>query len=202
MSLKRASLALAVMMAVCGCASASPLAPPLPSTAGPPATVPPTPPASEWHANEWRAIQPGLEYRELEVSVDQRTDLLRLVRVDPAQLRFRVRYDPGQPRRVSDWLEAEHALLVVNGGYFDPDNRALGLLIREGMVYGQPYEGYGGMFAVDGEGVRVRWNVTQSYTPGEPLTYAIQNFPMLILPGGAPNQGGDCTHLQIPRGNG
>lgn len=200
MTCGRTALGLLAMTLMCGCAPAWPVAYPAPATARalptalPLATASPAPPASEW-----RAIGPGLDYRELEVQIDERMDLLRLARADPAQLRFRVRYDSGQPRRVSEWLEAERALLAVNGGYFDPDNRALGLLIREGMVYGSPYEGYGGMFAVGGEGVRVRWNVAQPYTPGEPLVYAIQNFPMLVLPGGAPNQGIDDNGKIAPR---
>jgi uncharacterized protein YigE (DUF2233 family) len=53
---------------------------------------------------------------------------------------------------------------------------------RDGVVY----EGFGGMFAVSGDEVRVRWNVQEPYN-GEPLTYALQNFPMLVLPGGSPN---------------
>jgi len=34
---------------------------------------------------------------------------------------------------------------------------------------------------VSGNEVRVRWNVKEPYA-GEPLTYALQNFPMLVLP--------------------
>ncbi len=176
---------------LCGCSRGQPSAPPTPLPAATP--IPPTP------RGAWQAVQPGLEYRELEVTVDRRSDLLRLARVDPSQLRFRVVYDPGQPRQVSGWLKAEGALLAVNGGYFDPQNQALGLLIRNGMLYGQPYEGYGGMFAVGSEGVHVRWNVAQPYQPGESLAYAIQNFPMLVLPGGVPNEGIDDNGQFAPR---
>jgi uncharacterized protein YigE (DUF2233 family) len=160
----------------------------------------PLPPAAspEPPVGAWRAIVPGLEYRELDITVDQRAERLRLARADPQQLRFRVVAND-QPRRVSAWLEKEGALLAVNGGYFDPNNRALGLLIHEGVVSGQPYQGFGGMLAVGGEGVRVRWNVAEPYTPDEPLTSGLQNFPMLVLPGGAPNTGIDDNGLIAPR---
>jgi uncharacterized protein YigE (DUF2233 family) len=171
-----------------GCAPAA--RPALPSSEAAAATAPvlaaPSSPAPV-AASDWRTVYPGLEYRELAVRVDQHPDLLRLARLDPARMRFVVRYDPGRPRRVSDWLAAEGAALVVNGGYFDPQNRALGLLIRDGMVYGQPYQGFGGMFVVGADGVQVRWNVARPYQPGEGLTQAISNFPMLVLPGGRPN---------------
>jgi uncharacterized protein YigE (DUF2233 family) len=100
---------------------------------------------------------------------------------------------------VSAWLEKEGAQLAINGGYFDPNNRALGLLIHAGVVSGQPYQGFGGMLAISGKRVRVRWNVAEPYTPGEPLTSALQNFPMLVLPGGAPNTGIDDNHQLAPR---
>ena len=59
------------------------------------------------------------------------------------------------------------------------------------------------MFAVSGAGergdeVRVRWNVQEPYA-GEPLTQAMQNFPMLVLPGGAPNLQIDDNGRVAPR---
>lgn len=143
----------------------------------------------------WQTIQPGVEYRELSIA---QGDRLRIARVDPAQARFRVLYNPDQPQRVSEWLTESKALLAVNGNYFDPQNRALSLVIQEGRVSGAPYEGFGGMFAVSGSGARVRWNVPEPYT-GEPLTYALQNFPMLVLPGGAPNLQIDDNGRVAPR---
>jgi uncharacterized protein YigE (DUF2233 family) len=60
------------------------------------------------------------------------------------------------------------------------------------------YQGFGGMFAISGDDVRVRWNVQEPYN-GEPLTYALQNFPMLILPGGTPNLEIDDNEKIAPR---
>ncbi len=147
----------------------------------------------------WRAVFPGLEYRELQVISGDRSDRLYLTRVDPAHARFRVLYDPDQPRRVGAWLSATQAIVAVNGNYFDPQNRALGLVIQDGQVVGgAPYQDLGGMFAVAGDEVRVRWNIQEPYA-GEPLTYAVQNFPMLVLPGGQPNLGIDDNQQVAPR---
>ena len=114
------------------------------------------------------------------------------------QARFRVLYNPDRPRRVSEWLTESKALLAVNGNFFDPQNRALSLVVQDGRASGAPYEGFGGMFAVAGDEVRVRWNVKEPYT-GEPLTYALQNFPMLVLPGGTPNMQIDDNGRVAPR---
>ena len=179
------SLILLALVSGCG------LGPTLPA---PMATHTPEPPPGQW-----QTILPGLEYRELPVTIDQHSDRLRLARADPGQLRFRVVYQPAEPRRVSGWLEKEGAALAVNGGYFDPDNHALGLIIHDGIMSGQPYQGFGGMLAVRGQRVRVRWNVAEPYTPGEPLSSALQNFPMLVLPGGAPNLDIDDNGQLAPR---
>jgi uncharacterized protein YigE (DUF2233 family) len=147
----------------------------------------------------WQLIFPGVEYRELKVTFGDRSDRLYLARIDPAQTRFRVLYDPDRPRRISDWLTDSKALLVVNGNYFDPQNRALGLVIQDGQVVGgAPYQGFGGMFAVSGDNVRVRWNVDEPYG-GESLNDALQNFPMLVLPGGQPNPDIDDNQNVAPR---
>jgi uncharacterized protein YigE (DUF2233 family) len=147
----------------------------------------------------WRLIRPGLEYRELNVKVEDRSDRLRMARVDASQVRFRVRYEPDRPRRVSEWFDSDKTLLVINGGYFDPQKHALGLLISNGQVFGQSYRAFGGTFAVNGDGVKIRWNIAQPYVDGEGLTDAVQNFPMLVIPGGAPNTQIDDNQQFAPR---
>jgi uncharacterized protein YigE (DUF2233 family) len=146
----------------------------------------------------WQAIVPGVEYRELSIKQADRSERLRIARVDPAQAKFRVLYNPDRPQRVSEWLSESKALLAVNGNFFDPQNRALSLVVQDGRVSGAPYEGFGGMFAVSGDNVRVRWNVPEPYA-GEPLNYALQNFPMLVLPGGTPNAQIDDNGRVAPR---
>jgi uncharacterized protein YigE (DUF2233 family) len=163
------------------------------------ATLTPRPTATTRPADSgWQTIAPGLEYREISIKQGDRSERLRIARVDPAQARFRVLYNPDRPQRVSEWLTESKALLAVNGNFFDPQNRALSLVIQDGQVSGAPYEGFGGMFAVSDAAVRVRSNVTEPYA-GETLTAALQNFPMLVLPGGAPNMQIDDNGRVAPR---
>lgn len=147
----------------------------------------------------WRLIAPGIEYRELRVMLEDRSDHVRLARVDPAHARLRVVYDPDSPRRVSEWLVSTQAQLVINGNYFDPQHRALGLIVADGARTGVVYEGFGGMLAVGENTVKVRWNVSEPYAEGERLTYALQNFPMLVLPGGEANLRIDDNGRLAPR---
>lgn len=147
----------------------------------------------------WRTLAPGIEYREWRVTINDRSDRLRLARVDPAQVRLRVVYNPDSPRRVSEWLVATQAQLVINGNYFDPQNQALGLIVADGVRAGVNYEGFGGMLAIGENSVKVRWNVSAPYRSDEALVYGLQNFPMLVLPGGQANTQIDDNQRLAPR---
>ena len=135
----------------------------------------------------WRVAGAGVETRELDVTQQSRSDRLRIVRVDPNAVTLRVRYDPAHPRRVGDWMRDEALRLVINGGFFDRDHRAQGLLIADGVASGQTYVGMGGLFGVQGGRVQVRSLILQPYRPGEHFDQMVQSFPMLLVGNGVIN---------------
>jgi hypothetical protein len=142
------------------------------------------------------------------VDAGEATERLTIVRLDPATVRFRVRYAPGAPLPLSGWAARLQSALIVNGGYFTPENETAGLLISGGQAWGTPYGDFAGMFAVslstpsvnfahpeaeatphtaepgEEERASVRWLHTQPYDPAEPIKEAVQSFPVLIKPGG------------------
>ncbi len=173
----------------------------------------------------WHSLESGVEWREFEVAADpsRPPERLRVVRLDPTLVRFRVRYDPDEPRRVSDWAAEEGVLLAVNGGYFTPRDeggRTIGLLVSDGERWGQPFSTYTGMFAVTaGDQVSVRWLEQWPYAAEESLAHALQSFPILVKPGGvlgfpagsgegaaarrtvvAQDDGGNVLFIVAPRG--
>jgi hypothetical protein len=112
-------------------------------------------------------------------------DRLAIVRLDPARFSFRVHYDPLTPRTVSGWAERLGSLLVVNGGYFTPENQTIGLLIAEEGTFGTPYGDFAGMFGVTpDDAVFLHWLRERPYDPQIPLRAGIQSFPVLVKPGG------------------
>lgn len=151
----------------------------------------------------WLHDQSGIELRRLQLpaSADHAAASLTIVRMDPAAVRVRVGYTPGQPRPLDAWVRAQPALLVVNGGFFTPEYRATALVVSDGEEYGTSYDGFGGMLAVAPDGsVSLRSLRQQPYTPGEPLQQAIQSFPMLVQPGGVPaaiDEDGDRTRRTV-----
>jgi len=135
----------------------------------------------------WQALERGAELREIDVATG--AERLSIMRLNPTDLNVRVHYDPVNPKRISAWGTTLDALLVVNGSYFAPESESgsetIGLLISEGRRWGSPLPDYAGMLAVTRAGdVSVRWLRHRPYDPEEPLTQAMQSFPVLVRPGG------------------
>jgi uncharacterized protein YigE (DUF2233 family) len=139
-------------------------------------------------AGTWQSGGSGIELRHIEAGdpATGRTIPVVVVRIDPAQVRVRVGYDPAQPRLLRAWFLAEQPLLVVNAGFFTPSYESTALVVSDGVVSGTSYEGFGGMFSVAPDGaVTLRSLREQPYDPAEQAANAFQSFPMLINPGGA-----------------
>jgi len=139
----------------------------------------------------WMAIAPGIEVREMDLPVASllARGTMVVVRLDPATVTLRVHYTPGEAHSLAEWQQAlPEAQIIVNGAFFDEANRALGLLVSDGQVYGRSFTGFGGMLQVDGAGMRVRSLVTEPYQ-GESLWQAVQAFPLLLEGGTLAAQG-------------
>lgn len=150
-----------------------------------------TPPPSD---SGWLSLFPGFERRTLIVPFPELSlaEHVVLFRVDPARHRFRVLYTPGFPGAVAAF--DSQARLVFNASFFDEKDAALGLLVSDGQVFGQSYEGFGGMFAVDTLGrLRLQSLRTEPYDPGLALAQAVQGFPMLIQADGTLYAGDDVA---------
>lgn len=140
----------------------------------------------------WQTIEQGIERREMVFSAGNSRAHAVLIRVDPTQVSFQVHYSPGEPHSLDEWQTLfPQAALLVNGGFFDPNDFAVGLVVSNSMSFGESLSGFGGMFEVGAAGVRVRSLVGEPYT-GDPLSQAVQGFPMLIEAGG----------VMAPRGEG
>jgi len=151
----------------------------------------------------WRFLEAGLHVREIEVpaNAERGSERLRIVRLGPSTFDIRIHYDPANPRTVSDWAAESGALLTVNGSYFSQESdrgfETIGLLVSDGQRWGSPLRDFAGMLAVRQDGqVSVRWLRHRPYDTAEPLTQALQSFPVLVKPGGImgfPADGDDGT---------
>ena len=104
-----------------------------------------------------------------------------MLRIDPDLYTFRAHYQPDSPQHLDSWRDSlPGAVAFVNANFFHPDNSLLGLLVADGMVYGEAFRDRGGMFYVQNGQARIRSNIHEPYA-GEPLEQAVQAFPMLVL---------------------
>lgn len=150
----------------------------------PPAVTFPTPTALPAE-NGWDALAPGLERRIYTPGNNYALTQLVALRFDPALYSFRAHYYPAQPLTLQEWrAQLPDAAAFVNANFFDPQGYALGLLIADGAMYGQPFPGYGGMLQVQNGEVRVRSNIVEPYV-GEALEQVVQAFPVLVTNGQA-----------------
>ncbi len=171
---------------------------PTPTATRPLPSATPTPEPAD---TGWRPVTAGIELRQQSVETEAGRERLTLIRLDPTAVRLRVAYEPAHPRTVHDWAaDLVGALLVVNAGYFTPENRATGLIVSDGQVSGQSYGDYAGMLAVLPNGrVQVRWLQTTPYRPSEPLAQAVQCFPVLVKPGNVMGFPPDADEGQVAR---
>ena len=133
-------------------------------------------------ADGWKLLAPGMERR---IYTPEAGFLTRLtaIRMDPAYYTFRVHYRPGEPKYASEWqLELPDAAVIVNGNFFDREDRITGLLIADGVNYGQAYQRRGGTFYIDNGLGFIESNLVRPYA-GEAYQQALQAFPMLITDG-------------------
>lgn len=117
-------------------------------------------------------------------SADGASDTVTIVRFDLHYVKLSVGYAPEQPLAMDQWMQKEQALAIMNGGYFDAQDRTTALVISNGQTYGSSYSGFGGMLSVDAQGrVGLRSLSAQPYDPNEQLTQATQSSPMLLQNG-------------------
>lgn len=72
----------------------------------------------------WRSVAPGLEYTALDLEMGK----LHAFKIDLKQNRLAL-LSPREPSTIKDMALNAHALLAVNGGFFTPDGKPLGLRI-------------------------------------------------------------------------
>jgi uncharacterized protein YigE (DUF2233 family) len=136
--------------------------------------------------NVWKKVATGVEVR----SEDWKNpagddDTVTIVRFDLHTMKLSVGYQPGQPQPMNDWMQQEHAISMINGGYFDQQFNATALVVSNSKVFGASYTGFGGMLSVDAHGtVSLRSLRQQPFdSNNEQLMQATQSAPMLMLDG-------------------
>jgi uncharacterized protein YigE (DUF2233 family) len=148
--------------------------------------TPVTSPANGSQLNVWNKVAPGVEVRyEDWKNPGGDHDTVTIMRFDLRKLKLSVGYQPAQPLFINEWMQQQRAIAIINGGYFDQQDKATALVVSNGKIFGESYVGFGGMLSVDSHGkVSVRSLSQKPFDPNEEqLQQATQSVPMLVLAG-------------------
>ena len=136
--------------------------------------------------NTWYPAARGIavRYEDWKATGGTDTDTVTIVRIDPRSVTLSIGYQPDKPLLMSQWMSQQHAAAIINGGYFDQNDRTTALVISNGQSYGSSYTGFGGMLSMDSNGrIALRSLSQHPYDSGASLTQATQCSPMLVVGG-------------------
>ncbi len=125
-------------------------------------------------AQSWETKAPGLEYRALPSG--------HAFRIDLKQIEPRIVRAPKQGATLAELRTGDDALLAVNGGYFDPQMRSLGLLVSQNRELNSLRKADWGVLMVDLQH-RARLIHTRDYKRMKSTAFAIQAGPRLLVAG-------------------
>lgn len=108
--------------------------------------------AATMHA-AWKVVAPGVALREFQsraTAQDASTQIVAL-RCAPKRIRFVV----GAKTDAAQWRQKNRAIAAVNGGFFDPEGRSLGLRIAQNKRVSDLHPADWGVFFVRGTRARI-----------------------------------------------
>ncbi len=134
----------------------------------------------------WQKIEDGFESRLLTFSSpDFETNIrIQALRIDPEKFPIRVidsRAFGVDRLDVKSLAEKTQAVAVINGGFFLPDLRPLGLLIIDGQEKNPLRRADWGIFLIDDHAPRIIH--TTEFRNGKSISQALQSGPRLIVNG-------------------
>lgn len=175
------------LVAACGRAPepaivATPTPTPLPSFT-PTVTPTPTPvftPTPSRTPAGWQEVAEGAYIRRMFGTEGERGGYVYALRLDPARVDVRLRYDPDRPRNVAGWFDDEQALAVLNAGFFADDFTPVGLWVIDDAEYGRGHHLMQAELRVSGAGVSIL-RVSERYKRDGTRTIAsVESYPLLI----------------------
>jgi len=149
-------------------------------------TPSPTPLPSPTPAG-WEAIGDGVQIRHMAAYEGGRGGDVFALRLNPARVDIRLRYDPEQPRDVAEWFAAERPLAALNAAFFDQDFTPVGLWMIDDTTFGRGHYRMQGEFRVTGAGLSIRRINERHLSDGTRIFASLESYPFLLLPGGVIN---------------
>lgn len=140
------------------------------------------------HATGWEEISPGIEYRDLGLNILTPWSHVHVFRVDLKKNKLDLSFAHNlghQHASVDELALHSHALIAVNGGFFDSTYRPLGLRVGHHHQY-TPIKpiSWWGVFSIKDD--KPSLSKFSSVSPNS-LDFAVQSGPRLIIQGKIPS---------------
>lgn len=138
----------------------------------------------------WRNAAPGLDYARTEIAGDGSAAPcdLHVLRADPKRIELRVVLAQDAGKQLDDaggFRTQAGALAALNGGFFDPDYRPLGLLVSKGAELSPLRKVDHGVFALAGG--RALLAHAKTWPAPAQLEFAVECGPRLVVAGEVPH---------------
>lgn len=140
-------------------------------------------------ANQWITVAPGIEYQDLNNNALTRWSHIHAFRIDLNKNKLELARASTFSRlsaSVSTFARRNHALIAINGGFFDENYRPLGLRINQQQLYNPLKQiSWWGVFYIKNQ--KASLIGPRQYTNKQQPDFAIQSGPRLIINGKIPS---------------
>jgi uncharacterized protein YigE (DUF2233 family) len=137
----------------------------------------------------WREITPGLEYAKINYYLGFPAGSLHVFRFNLKQYQLKIAFTQAVNNpsfSIPQLMSTNKAIIGINGGFFSPDLKPLGLRINEGQVkYPLKATGWWGVFYTKGQKAYIV--SPKDFTLDKSINFAVQGGPRLVIDGKIPN---------------
>lgn len=140
-------------------------------------------------ADNWQVLAPGISYRDLDnhlLAPWSHTHVFR-INLKSNQLDLVMANDLSQPHAsIDEFAHHSHALIGINGGFFDEKYNPLGLRVSNKAEH-NPLKriSWWGIFYIKNKTPHI--SSLMAYDSHEPIDFAVQSGPRLIIDGHIPS---------------
>jgi len=144
-------------------------------------------PGSGYSADSsWQKIDEGFEFRSLEINGGPYQSFIKLkilrIELDKFQVRILDSRAFGMNRmEIKELAKKSQALAAINGGFFFPDSKPIGLLIVDGYEVNPLRKADWGIFLIQDNQARIIH--TREFRAAKNITQALQVGPRLVVKG-------------------
>jgi uncharacterized protein YigE (DUF2233 family) len=136
----------------------------------------------------WTPLSDGLQYASYPFALSETEQAtIHAFRIDPARYRISIvtARDEETGVTVAEMAKQSRAFLVINGGFFTPEHRSIGLLIKDGKRVNPLHEtSWWSIFAI--KGGRPFIAPPRDFQEAPDVSMAVQAGPRLVVDGSIP----------------